>query len=360
MRTARFIRALTLVALVAFNTACETSTGPDDEDDFRAILSDYEALDQALASNTWASFRALGGRTPYSASPAAIDAVGALGEAQRPRAFAARLAERLAEGTLGEGGPAGAPIISTTHRGKTFVYDPGSDEYVVDPARTGAPPTGTRFIIYRVDSSGRPILGQETGYADLVDEGDAGSVDVALHLTVVQEGSVVLDYRTALDDDPSRSTLGVHGFLEGDGVRLDFEIDAAGRKTTPPQLDVAFEIGMDARDFSIVGDVHGVEGGAGGEGDVDITVRHGEHSVRVDAQAERGELDAVVYVNGDVFATATGDAQSPTLLGRFGDPITGIELLALLRIMDGVEDVFDLLEDLLDPVDDLVLLGVLL
>ena len=69
---------------------------------------------------------------------------------------------------------------------------------------------------------------------------------------------------------------------------------------------------------------------------------------------------STVYLNGDVFATVSGDAGSPTILGASGNPVTGVELLVLQRVVDTVEDVFDLLEDLLDPVDDLVFLGMLL
>jgi hypothetical protein len=61
-----------------------------------------------------------------------------------------------------------------------------------------------------------------------------------------------------------------------------------------------------------------------------------------------------------VFATAKGDHENPTILGRNGEPITGVELLVLGRIIDSVEDVFDFLEDLLDPVDDLVFWGLVL
>jgi hypothetical protein len=106
--------------------------------------------------------------------------------------------------------------------------------------------------------------------------------------------------------------------------------------------------------------MRGPREGVEGEGDVDLTVRHRDQSFRLDAGAEGGQLDATVYLNGEVFATAEGPHKSPTLLGRTGEPITGIELLVLGRITDSAEDVFDFLEDLLDPVDDLVFWGLVL
>ena len=64
-----------------------------------------------------------------------------LADARDGRAFAARLAQRLA--AAGHSRAAGAPVIDT-YRGATFVYDAELDEYVVDPERTGAPAHGGR------------------------------------------------------------------------------------------------------------------------------------------------------------------------------------------------------------------------
>src|SRR5688500_14393803 len=74
MRTIWAGRALPLLALAIFSAACETGTDPDGMADFQSALADYQALDKALASPGWAGFQALGGRTPFSASPAAIEA----------------------------------------------------------------------------------------------------------------------------------------------------------------------------------------------------------------------------------------------------------------------------------------------
>jgi hypothetical protein len=351
MKTRPWGRALALLSLVILGTACETGTGPDGGDGFRATLDDYAALEAALSSSGFAGFKALGDRTPYSASAQ----MSTITQMDGSPAFAQSLTAGLS------GGPATAPIISETHRGRTFVYDPAKDDYVIDPARTGAPSTGVRFIIYRVDSAGRPIVGQEIGYAELIDEGDSSAQDVALRFTVVQNGDRILDYRTTLDDSPTRGALAVHGYLSGDGVRLDFDIEATSRKlASGNELDIAFEMAIDARDFSIVGSVHGIEGGPEGDGDVDLTVRHRDHSIRVDVTGGNGEVDGTVFVNGDVFATITGEKDSPTVLDKDGEPIGGVQALVLLRIMDSLEDVWDLLEDLLDPVDDLVFWGLVL
>ena len=346
--TTRLSRSLALLLLVLLASACETATDPIDGDAFQATLEQYQALDAALASPALAGFRALGGRTPYGASRS-IDLLSAL------------VHDAPAQAAAAASGAALAPIISETHRGKTFIYDAAQDRYVLSQ-RSGAPATGVRFIVYEVDAAGRPIVGRETGYADLIDEGDGSDRDVALRLKVVRGSETVLDYRTTLDDGPTQGLLAVHGFLIGDNdVEVEFDVDATGRKQlNGGELDIDFEIAIDQRDFSITGQLRGARAGVEGEGEIDVTVRHRDHSIRLDAEGASGQIDASFFVDGELFATAEGSAQSPTVLGRDGQPITGVEALVLLRIWDSLEDVFDLLEDLIDPVDDIVFWGIAL
>ncbi len=117
---------------------------------------------------------------------------------------------------------------------------------------------------------------------------------------------------------------------------------------------------MDARDFSITGSVHGVEDGPSGEGDVDLVVQHRDDSVRLDVSGSEGEVDGSVFLNEHLFATVKGDAENPTILSADGDPLTHGETFVLLHVIDAVEDVFDFLEDLVDPVDEIVFLGLIL
>ena len=365
MPTTRIIRLSTLVMLGCFAAACESTTGPVVDLDFDAAAADYSALDTLFASAGWSGFQALGTRTPFGAAGAAIGAVSSLEGSARPqdsRTFAVRLARRMRDAMTATAGPAAAPLISDTHRGKTFVYDPTLDEYALDATRAGAPATGVRFIIYEVDASGTPIVDEEIGYADLIDEGDASAEDVALRLVVVADSVTVLDYATTLDIGLVQGTLTVEGFLQGaNGSRLDFDIAAVGTHFVGySTLDLTFDLEVAARGFSIVGTVTGVQEGVEGEGDVDLTVRHRSHSVRLDVSGSGGNLDGSVYVDGQLFATVDGPAATPTILSADGDALTTAEMLVLHHIVDVVEDVFDFLEDLVDPVDEIVLLGVVL
>jgi len=360
--------ALLLCSFAIMAAGCETGTSPevDAQFDTEAALADYEALATALGSSDLAGFQALGGRTSLSSAATAFAAVEGLSAGEPGddgRQFALRLAEGLQNAVVeaGADGPAATPIISRFHRGATFVYDPTSDDYRVDPDRAGAPETGVRFITYAVDEAGTPILTEETGHADLVDEGDGSAEDIVLHLTVVHMDDTVLDYRTTLDVELDGGALTVAGFLFGDGVRLDFDLELAARESDENTLlDITFDLVVDARDFSITGSVQGIEEGEEGEGEIDITVRHRADSIRVDVHGANGTLEGTVYVNEAIFATVSGPAQDPTFVGATGEPLTWGEFLVLRQIFDTVEDVFDFVEDLVDPVDELVILGIIL
>ena len=356
-----------IFALAALAAACEPGTAPDLDAmlDTDAALADYDAVESLLASPDWEGFRALGGRTPFSASPAAVEMVAALdgvGARGGERAFAAELSGQLASLAASSGAPGAAPIISETHRGATFVYDPDTDQYVVDPDREGAPATGVRFILYEVDAAGLPVVEDEVGHADLVDEGDASAEDVALRLVVVADGRTALDYRTTLDIGLLWGEITVLGFLEGEnGVRLDFDIGA--RSTQSPgggTLDITFDLSVESRGFFITGSVSGMEEGGEDAGEVQLTVRHRQHAIEVDMTGAAGQLDGVILLNDELFATVSGHADSPTILSADGDPLTFEEQLVLHRVVDTVEDVFDFLEDLVDPVDELIFVGIIL
>ena len=103
-----------------------------------------------------------------------------------------------------------------------------------------------------------------------------------------------------------------------------------------------------------------MEEGREGEGDIEINARHRDESFGVDLTENDGIIDGAVELNGQLFATVSGPAADPTFLGSSGEPLTGREFLVVWHVIDSVEDIFDLLEELLDPVDDLVFLGAIL
>ncbi len=368
MSTNRRIGAGALAVLAFGLAGCEAVTVPDIVEPFdaEAAIADYEAMDAALASDDWAGFRALGDRTPFGSSPAAIDAMASLGTASAmdSRGFAMELGRRLTnawQATSGSGDAALGPIISGWNRGTTFVYDPASDDYQPDLTLEGAPETGVRFIIYEVDEAGVPIVDQEAGYADLIDEGDGSVEDIVLRLNVVYHGETVLDYRATLDHDATSGALTLAGFLQGDGVRLDFDLgvdaQAVGDVT---ELEIHFDFGVAARGFAISGLVSGLEEGEDGAGSVEIEIQHRQESLRVAMTGSDGILDGTFYVNNEVFATVTGPEDDLIFADPTGEPLTLREWAVLRRVVDVVEDVFDFLEDLVDPLDEILFLAIIL
>jgi len=355
----RRARTGALLAGALLLAACDDATGPDPTETFdaEAALADYQALEEILQSSAFAGFQSLDGRTPFSGA-ASMGLVDAFAEADS-REFAVELLTR-ARRSMDTRGVEGAPLISEGNRGSTFVYDPATDDYVLDPEREGAPATGVRFILYEVDGSGTPIVGEEIGHADLVDEGDTSSEQIALHLTAVANGRTHLDYRTTLDGSDGEGALTVAGFVQGDGeARLDFDVQVAGEVVdSRDQVDLDFDLDVASRDFEIDGRVRGI--GEDEAGEIDVTVRHGTDSFQLLASVANQTIDGSIRLNGELFATASGPADDPTFTNANGLALSGIEILVLVAIADSVEDVFDLVEDLIDPVDNLVILGALL
>ncbi|MDX1493455.1 MAG: hypothetical protein R3253_05320 [Longimicrobiales bacterium] len=367
--TRRRMAAVALLALAG--SACDTGTAPDLEPDFdaQAALADYQTMQAAMASDDLSPFQALEGRTPFASTPAAIDVMASVSQSGHEvgsRAFALAAARRLLAASTeatrsGLGEPAQGPIISGWHRGTTFVYDPGSDQYQPDLEMEGAPATGVRFILYEVDDTGTPIREMEIGYADLVDEGDGSVEDIVLRLTVVLEDETRLDYRITLDHDATSGALTVDGFFVGDDTRLDFDIalglsqiDGVG------QAELDFHFGVESRGFSVAGHVSGIEENDDGAGSFELEVRHGGHTVAVEATGADGVIDGTIFVDGEAFATVTGPAGDPVIADPDGEALTVSELQLLHRVVHGVEHAFRFLERLLDPVDEIVLLGFIL
>ena len=100
--------------------------------------------------------------------------------------------------------------------------------------------------------------------------------------------------------------------------------------------------------------------GEGGSGDIDVTVRHGSESMRVDVNGTDSSIAGTFYLNGQTFATVSGHPDEPVFVGASGDPLTGAEVLVLLRMVGVLDDVFDLFEELVEPVGHLVVLAIIL
>ena len=352
---------LLTLALLVGTAACEPATGPQTtaELDTKAALADYQALEKVFSSDGWAGLQSLGGRTPTStnAAVAAVRSLPTVAAGGSGRRFALDLFNDMAA-ARGANVPLAKTIISDRHIGKTLVYDSALDHYVVDPTRTGAPKNGVRFIVYEVDAASRPIGGREIGYADLLDEGANSGEAIALRLVLVTRGTTMLDYRMRVELRDTSGTIDVSGFAAEGASRLDFTIGLEGKTAGGRTLiDADFDLALKPQNFNISGTVRGVEEGRDGEGMVNVNVRHQQNTLKVDLKGSGGLLDGSIKFNGKIFVTISGSSKDPTLRGPSGQPLTGPEVLVVLSIMDIVDSVFDLIEDLVKPVDNLVVLG---
>lgn len=330
--TGRIIRAAAPLAVIAV-TACQEPSGPGSLEQLNAaaVLADYDAMAAVRESAGWQGFQMA---APKMAAAGIVDVRAGVGSAS-------------------------VPLISDRNRGKTFVYDAARHDWVVDPARTGAPATGVRFVTYE-SSGAEPDPSRPIGHADLIDLGDA-SAGIALQLVVVEGSLTIVDYTTTLEGDDNSGHITVDGYIQNARDRLDFDIDVHGQKAGGVERgDVVFELGIADRDFRVTGDVevekqNGVERGA-----VDLGVRHGATSFAVDIANDGATLDGEIDLNDAPFAIVSGPAQQPVFKRPNGGDIGGAEALVLWRIADVSEDVFDLFEDLVDPIDELVVWAVIL
>jgi hypothetical protein len=352
--------ALIAVALAA----CDNTIGPDEAGTFdaQAAAEDYQAMNDVLDSPGWDAFSAFGATAPFAdlggAATASVSTLDAFTDYARTRdasAFTTEMASVAAEADV----LAGDPLISEWHRGVTFVYSALHGRYMADPAREGAPANGVRFILYDA-SSGELDPDTEIGWADLIDEGDESDEDVALRLVSEQHGLAVLDYRATLDQvGPQSGVITVDGFLRNEADRLDFDITVQGTGGDEEAVDVAFAMGIESRGFEALGTLSGT-GGEGGPGEIDVTVRHGDHAIEVDLESTGAELTGTFTIDGELFATASGNPEHPTFTSADGDPLTTYETGVLLQMVGIVEAVFRLFAGLVAPVAGLVVLGILL
>jgi hypothetical protein len=242
-----------------------------------------------------------------------------------------------------------------------MVYDAARDEYVIAPNRTGAPSNGVRFITYEVGADKRPIPSRETGYADLIDEGVASDNVIVLRLLAVTRGTTTLDYRTRVNLGTAANRIDVTGFAVERGERLEFTIGLADRVAGGRTVaDVTFDLELRPRGFRIAGSVRGIDAGAEGDGDVLLTVRHQDAVLGVEFKETGEQVTGKILLNGATFVTISGTQANPVLRGATGAPVTGAELQVVRHVIEMSDDVFDLVEDLVEPVEELILLGAVL
>jgi hypothetical protein len=362
MLTRRHIRWPTLLLWPLATIACDSDrrTGPREDVGFDAqrLSADVVAVERAMHPPVLESFIALSPRFDLAPPVTAAAAIsrGIIGRSADltlavSKQLALATAEQLMAAAMGDVVLA-SPALRPGSLGTTYVYDPALSRYVPAPARTGAPANGVRFILYAVNPiTHAPIVSVEVGHADLIDEGIARPTGLGLRLIVVSEGTTYLDYRVAIDGSPNAGTLTVSGFLTDGETRLDFDIGATGTVgPTGATMNVAFEFGVPARAFNVVGTVEGTSAPGGNLGRINLVVRSGLTKIDVAITGDDHTVNATVLVNDEIFATITGDHHYPVVRGAGGRELSAEEIEALHGIFRLVGGVFELFGTLMAPV----------
>ena len=331
--------------------ACSGGTGPADAPAFDAVRVEAGVLAVERVSSTpvVTSFMALGSRLAGTGAAAAPGS-GLLGAVRRIAAVAL------------PGGPALVPVIRSSALGATWVYDAEARTYAIDPARTGAPADGVRFLLYETDPATQdPLPGREIGYADLRDSQAGSPTAAGLTLDVVAGGVTHLHYRFDLSGSIVSATVRVDGFLSDGTERVNFEITTEGQlfgRGGPVTLRAT--LAVPSQDFTVEAALAGVAGETDGDGRVDLTVASGTDQIVVKATTNAGQLEATFTVNGTLLARATGDPAEPVIRGGGGRELTSDEQHALVAIVGLAGGIFEVLAGLLQPVGALLLLALAL
>jgi hypothetical protein len=317
-----------------------------------------DQLDQLFTQGGLTRFDALGSRlaaaSPVLAalpSPAALRSLATDGSSGGARSAVSGIAQRLV--ALAGSGPArpSIAVIAPGLLGRTFVFDTTLGGYVVDPARTGAPANGIRYVLYAEDTlTRRPDVSVETGWADLTDEGAALPAGFALRLRVHDNGIDILDYTVSVDGTRAAGTVEVAGFIANDRDRANFHVGITGvRAFGASQAHVDFWFELVNHDLHIAATINARNSAAPDERDVDEAVRAHGHLIHVLGQAKADSVNIAVQLDGAPFATISGLAWAPLVVGADGKPLDADEQHTLAHIVRTLHRVDVLIHCLLQP-----------
>lgn len=346
---ARYRWIIALAALITL-TACGDGTGPNERRfDAKNVRAGVSAIEGITSSKALASMQAVA---------RSMGVVGTSSIAQKIGSGGLDVATRKLTTAAVDAGTALIPVMRSSVLGTTFVWDPSARKYVPDPARSGAPSNGVRFILYDVDPNEDPLAGNEIGYADLTDERRSSASSAGVRLEAVIGGVTKLAYSFDLTGSVQAAQFDVFGYIADGGDRLDFSIKTSqqlfgrgGKATLEAKLVVRQE------DFEVTAKAEGVAGEENGDGKIDLTIRSKLDEVTVDAETRGGKLDATFNVNGQVLATATGDPKSPVIRGDGGRELTDEETQALGAIVGMADGIFKFVSQLLQPAGALLLIA---
>ena len=337
---------------VAFAVAACSDTLSVGEEAFNADLTsqDLAAVDSTFDTEAFRSLKALGGQFNIAAPPAMASAelLRAAAHPSEP-GNTARIEAAARQIQLAMAANAAVELIPQEYRGLVLKFVPGAG-YVVDETLTG-PPNGVRFLLYAVnpvtDEIAEPL--NEIGYADLLDE--STDQTAAVRLIVVSGDVTFINYLVSANGPPTAPSFSIAGFVTDGEVTVDFDLTVAAQVNIGGMsIDIDYAIDVADRDFHVVLALSIVASEASSSTSLDISISHGQNTLRVAGELTNEMGTVQVFGNGELFATITFTETSLTVVNANGDPLSDREEQVLREIMDFVDDVFDAWEDLFSPV----------
>ena len=348
------------VAIALCSAACGDGTGPGPSKpvDPLATAANIQGLSTSFASPTFQSFS-----LAATYSPAATGAMGALRTLLRTArpAFQGRplsaAESRLAAASFSaalvpSGGVIAASVLPPALLGKTFEWNTSTLQYEAT-ARTGAPANGVRFILYALDVNGAPIVAQEIGYADILDESNATTQKVHILVVGLDPAVTYLDYTIGATTGVTSAMLAVVGYISDGTNRLDFNTTFTGTASSAA-FDIRFDVNADDAHVRLkvtltaptANTLRAAVSFRLQFGD-EVLVVTGSETVNLNTQEDTGTL--TVMVNGGIYATVAIVGGNPTYTGGGGQALTADDLTALGAIFDAIGLVSNQFDALVAP-----------
>jgi hypothetical protein len=239
--------------------------------------------------------------------------------------------------------------------GKTFVYNPDTGQYEIDPERLDADPNGVRFILYAVDPIlGQPILPlQEIGYVEIIDTSSFPTINISVEAVI--SGVTLMDIDATGTFTQTAVTLNFDGTLSDGSNTLGFDFDVTGTET-------AFTMDFTFTSGGITVNVN-FSGNDMDAGTIGFSITDGVNTISftliIDEFGDIG-AESGVFWNGDPVAIISGNIDGQvTITNADGDPLTLEQLQALEDLFETMAEVMELASGIMEFSLFLLLLGVL-
>lgn len=331
--------------------------GGDDDAPFNAqgTSEDVQVMAAAFDAPAVQSFGAMGDAMDGAfALPLVRHSSGLVASAVKgPRLMTAGAS--IARSVRALAGPVGGvslAVIPEEYLGDTYEYDAVDQRYELSE-RAGAPANGVRFILYTVNPvTDEPVTPlEEIGYADILDESTATSD--AVRLVVVSGDVTYLNYGVAASAGEAEARATINGFVTNGSTQVDFDLDHVASNTEGGDLTLDYELDVPTRDVSLDYLVQLTNAMANANVDLSLAGPHG--SVGITGSAASGNGRLVARTNGSDFAYMNFvEGELDTVTKPDGSALTEQEQGVLVGIWALVLQGFDVFEDLVDPIDNLI------